>query len=70
MAVEEITEKSGKPNGIMTDELIQTNVSVWKKICISKVESKHNFPIEHTDMMQTKIMYKVPQKKNQRVNNV
>ncbi len=63
MAVEEITKKYGKPNGIMADELIWTNAGVWKKISITKVESKHNFPIEHTDMMQTTIMYKVPQTK-------
>lgn len=60
MAVDEITKKYGEPTGIMNDELIWTNVGGWKKICISKMESKHNFPIEHTDMMQTTIMYSVP----------
>jgi len=63
MAVDEITKKYGKPNGVTADELIWTNAGVWKKICISKMESKHSFPIEHTDMMQTTLMYKVPEDK-------
>ncbi|TDD96910.1 hypothetical protein [Flavobacterium cellulosilyticum] len=60
MAVKEITDKYGKPDGITKNELIWMNKGVWKKICINKKETKHNFPIEHTDMMQTTISYKVP----------
>ena len=63
MAVDEITKKYGQPNGITADELIWTNAGVWKKVCITKMESKHSFPIEHTDMMQTTLMYKVPEDK-------
>lgn len=63
MAVEEITGKYGKPDGITDDELIWVNKGVWKKICINKEETKHSFPIEHTDMMQTTISYKVPEDK-------
>lgn len=63
MAVDEITKKYGQPNGITADELIWSNAGVWKKISITKMESKHSFPIEHTDMMQTTIMYKVPEDK-------
>jgi hypothetical protein len=63
MAVNEITGKYGKPDGITTNELIWINKGVWKKICITKMESKHSFPIEHTDMMQTTISYKVPEEK-------
>ena len=60
MAVKEITDKYGKPDGVTKDELIWMKKGVWKKICINKKESKHSFPIEHTDMMQTTINYKVP----------
>lgn len=60
MAVKEITDKYGKPDGITNNELIWLKKGVWKKICIDKKESKHSFPIEHTDMMQTTIHYKVP----------
>lgn len=62
-AVEEITAKYGKPDGVTADELIWMNKGVWKKICITKSESKHSFPIEHTDMMTTTIMYNVPENK-------
>ena len=60
MAVKEINDKYGKPDGATKDELIWLKRGVWKKICIDKKETKHSFPIEHTDMMQTTISYKVP----------
>lgn len=60
MAAEEITAKYGNPDINSPDELIWMNKGVWKKICIIKNETKHSFPIEHTDMMQTTISYKVP----------
>ena len=60
MAVKEITDKYGKPDGVTNNELIWLKKGVWKKICVDKKESKHSFPIEHTDMMQTTIHYKVP----------
>jgi hypothetical protein len=60
MAVKEITDKYGKPDGVTKSELLWMNKGVWKKICINKKETKHSFPIEHTDMMQTTISYKVP----------
>ena len=60
MAVKEITDKYGKPDGVTNNELIWLKKGVWKKICIDKKETKHSFPIEHTDMMQTTIDYKVP----------
>ena len=63
MAIKEITDKYGKPDATAPEELIWTNKGVWKKICIDKKETKHSFPIEHTDMMKTTIMYKVPEDK-------
>ncbi|MBC7381782.1 MAG: hypothetical protein H7296_02170 [Bacteroidia bacterium] len=63
MAVEEITAKYGKADIIAPDEMIWMNKGIWKKICINKKDIKHSFPIEHTDMMQTTIMYKVPEDK-------
>lgn len=63
MAVDEITSKYGKPDGVTADELFWLNKGIWKKICITKMESKHSFPIEHTDMMTTTIMYDVPEDK-------
>ena len=63
MAVEEITAKYGTPDGITEDELFWLKKGNWKKICISKRETKHSFPIEHTDMMQQTISYDVPEDK-------
>ena len=63
MAVEEITSKYGKPDGVTADELFWLKKGVWQKICITKMESKHSFPIDHTDMMQTTINYDVPEDK-------
>jgi len=63
MAVAEITGKYGKPDGITADELIWMNKGDWKKICINKKETKHSFPVEHTDMMQQTINYNVPEGK-------
>ena len=34
-----------------------------EKICINKKETKHSFPIEHTDMLQQCISYQVPVEK-------
>lgn len=62
-AVAEIAGKYGKPDGITSEELFWLNKGVWKKICITKSESKHSFPIEHTDMMTTTLNYKVPEDK-------
>lgn len=63
MAVEEITAKYGKADGITANEFFWMDKGVWKKICVTKAESKHSFPIEHTDMMTTAIMYDVPEDK-------
>lgn len=60
MAVEEITGKYGQADVVSDNELIWWNRGVWKKICINKTETKHSFPIEHTDMLQSTVSYKVP----------
>ena len=60
MAAEEITAKYGNPDMSTEDALVWKDKGVWKKICVDKMETKHSFPIEHTDMMETTINYKVP----------
>jgi hypothetical protein len=60
MAAEEIAGKYGKPDRTSEDQLIWMDKGVWKHIRIDKKETKHNFPIEHTDMLQTTILYRVP----------
>jgi hypothetical protein len=60
LVLEEISKKYGKPDGVNDDELVWIKKGVWDKICVSKKETQHNFPYEHTDMLQTTINYKVP----------
>jgi hypothetical protein len=60
LVLEEITKKYGKPDGVNDDELVWIKKGVWDKICISKKETQHNFPYDHTDILQTTISYKVP----------
>lgn len=62
-AAEEITAKYGRPDDVTSDELIWKNKGPWEKICVTKTESQHSFPIEHTDMLATTINYKVPTRK-------
>lgn len=63
MAVKEITDKYGKAD-VMGDEVFMwMNKGPWKVIYINKKESKHSFPIEHTDMMMQSVSYKVPTEK-------
>ena len=59
-AAEEITRKYGNPYSITENELVWINEGVWKEIRITKTETKHSFPFEHTDVLQTTIEYKVP----------
>ncbi|MDQ3016227.1 MAG: hypothetical protein M3R25_05850 [Bacteroidota bacterium] len=60
MAVEEMTNKYGKPDMVGEEVVAWMNKGNWKTIHVSKKESKHSFPIEHTDMMEQCISYKVP----------
>jgi hypothetical protein len=36
------------------------NKGDWKKITVSREETKHDFPVAHTDMMMQSISHKVP----------
>jgi hypothetical protein len=60
LAITETIAKYGNPDMVTMEEFIWLNKGVWNKICITKQDTKHNFPMAHTDMMQTTINYKVP----------
>lgn len=60
MAVAEMMGKYGKPDASGKEVLGWMNKGNWKMIQVSKMESKHSFPIEHTDMLEQCISYKVP----------
>jgi hypothetical protein len=60
MAAEEMTSKYGQPDMTGEEGLGWINKGQWKLIYITKAESKHDFPIAHTDMLEQSISYKVP----------
>ncbi len=62
-AAEEMIRKYGNPYSITENELIWVNEGVWKEIRITKSETKHSFPFEHADVLQTTIGFKVPIKR-------
>lgn len=60
MAVKEQMEKYGQPKEITPTMMIWYNNGVFAKTIITKMESMHDFPLSHTDMMEQSIMHKVP----------
>lgn len=60
MAVQEQMGKYGQPNEITPTMMIWYNNGVFAKTIITKMESVHDFPKTHTDMMEQSIMHKVP----------
>lgn len=60
MAIKEQMRKYGQPNEITPTMIIWYNNGVFAKTIITKMESKHDFPKMHVDMMEQSIMYKVP----------
>jgi hypothetical protein len=60
MAAMEIIKKYGKPDAVGPEMLGWKDKGPWKMIHIDKQETKHSFPIEHTDMMKQTIRYEVP----------
>jgi hypothetical protein len=62
-AAREIRGKYGRPDVESHDMLIWLDKKEWKMISISKAESIHSFPLEHTDVLEQTIHYRVPLEK-------
>jgi hypothetical protein len=60
LAAKEMMKKYGKPNEVTDHMLVWTNNGSWKRTKIFDKESKHMFPVDHTDVMEQTIDYKVP----------
>ncbi|MFN2438750.1 MAG: hypothetical protein ABR503_06085 [Chitinophagaceae bacterium] len=60
MAAKEQMDLYGKPSEMTPTMLVWYNNGPWKKTVITNYESKHNFPVMHTDCMEQVINYKVP----------
>lgn len=63
MAAREMMGKYGKPDAMGPEVLGWMNKGNWKTIHVNKQETKHSFPVEHTDMVQQCISYRVPEGK-------
>ncbi|MDZ4845138.1 MAG: hypothetical protein SH857_06260 [Chitinophagales bacterium] len=59
MAAQEMMDKYGNPDAMGAEVLVWMNKGQWKSIYVTKQETKHSFPIEHTDMLKQTISYKV-----------
>jgi len=62
-AAKEMMDKYGKPNATTPHMLVWHNNGPWKKTIIYDFETKHLFPVDHTDVMEQVINYKVPANK-------
>ena len=60
MAAEEMIKKYGQPDVSSEGLLVWMDKDHWKKIAVSREETEHNFPIDHTDMLEQSVSYKVP----------
>ncbi len=60
MAAKDMMDKYGKPNETTPHMLVWYNNGPWKKTTIYDVETTHIFPVDHTDVMEQVIDYKVP----------
>jgi hypothetical protein len=56
----EMRGKYGKPDVESDGLIIWLDKNQWKMITITKTESPHSFPLDHTDVLQQTISYKVP----------
>lgn len=63
MAAKEMMDKYGMPNETTQHMLVWYNNGPWKKTTIYDVETKHIFPVDHTDVMEQVINHTVPTNK-------
>jgi hypothetical protein len=63
LAAKEMMKKYGVPDEATNSILVWHNNGPWKKTVIFNRESKHSFPVDHTDVMEQVINYKVPASK-------
>lgn len=59
-AAELVIKKHGEPHEATETQLTWHHVGPWKRIVASKVFHQHNFPVPHTDSVESVIDYRVP----------
>jgi hypothetical protein len=59
-AIKEMIKKYGLPDEVTEHSLVWYNNGPWKYTKVFDSENKHLFPIDHTDVIEQAIDYKVP----------
>lgn len=59
-AITFMTDKYGPPAAVTADMAIWGKTGVWKRTVVYRVETPHQFPKPHTDVMQQWIDYEAP----------
>lgn len=62
-AIQTLTGKYGLPGAVTDDMVVWNNTSPFKRSVVYKEEVKHQFPIEHSDILLQTVDYRVPQDK-------
>lgn len=62
-SAEKIIAKYGKPQEATASMLVWHKNGPWKRTVVGRVESPHDFPKPHTDLMVQTIDYRVPPEK-------
>lgn len=62
-ATSSMIEKYGLPSIVSANQLIWYNTAPFKRTVVYKEEIKHSFPVEHSDVIQQVVDYRVPRDK-------
>lgn len=62
-AIQALTAKYGLPGAVTDDMIVWNNTAPFKRSVVYKEEVSHSFPMEHKDVLQQYVDYKVPQDK-------
>jgi hypothetical protein len=60
MAAEEMISKYGKPDTWTEDKMEWKKQAKWEKIVVSRMETPHEWPMAHTDVLEQAVNYRVP----------
>jgi hypothetical protein len=63
VAIRSLTTKYGLPTSVTDEMVVWTNSGPFKRSVIYKEEVTHQFPKEHSDILQQTIDYRVPKEK-------
>lgn len=62
-AAELVLDRYGEPDEITETRLVWHKPGPWKRMIASRVFHEHNFPVPHTDSVESVLNYRVPPEK-------